>query len=124
MSKCKGIALAGILMLAWATPALAAKSVPLLVGGRTLGGPGTASLAPNATVTVYTDADGSADACATVVVSGSAAVRLSMVAGTTSTIDVPVGASGALCKDNLQRVDLICLGATNSCSAQWRVDNN
>ena len=124
MSKCKGIALAAILMLAWATPALAAKSVPLAAGGRTLAGPGTASLALNATATVYTDGAGSADACATVVVSGSAAVRLSMVAGSTSTIDVPVGASGALCKNNLERADLTCLGGTNSCSAQWRVDVN
>jgi len=123
MSKCKAIALAAMLALAAATPALAAKPLSLTPGGRTLAGPGQSALALNATATVYTDGAGSANTCATVANVGSSAVRLTMVGNTTTTLDVAVAASGALCQDSLERVDLTCLGPA-ACTAQWRVDNN
>jgi hypothetical protein len=123
MSKRSGITLAVLLMLAGATPALAAKPLGLTAGGRTLAGPGSIPIAVNATVTVYTDATGSADACATVANAGSSPVRLTLVGDASPTIDVAVSGSGALCEDGLERVDLTCLGP-GACSAQWRVDNN
>ena len=41
----------------------------------------------------------------------------------TVSIDLAVGASGALCRDATAQVDLICIGAS-TCTAQWRVDRD
>lgn len=97
----------------------------LAAGGRTLAGPGVTIVAANASATVYGDPSGNSDACVTVVNTGTAAVRLSMDdGGTPATIDVAVGDSGALCKDSTQQVDLICLGVSGSCRANWRLDRD
>ena len=95
-----------------------------MAGGNTLAGPGAASVALNATQTVYTDASGNSDACVTVVNAGGP-IRLSMVndAPNTVSIDLATGVSGALCRDATTQVDLVCLGGS-TCSAQWRVDRD
>ena len=124
--KANGIALLVALFLGMAGPATAAKSGGLSAGGRTLAGPGTTNLAVGATETVYTHAATNTDACATVVnASKASAVRMTLVgpAASTATFDVAAGASGSLCKDQLIRMDLTCLGG-DACSAQWRVDDN
>ena len=123
--KSNCMALLAALTLAIAAPAGAASAPALTAGGNTLAGPGTTNLGLNATVTVYTDASANADTCVTVVNAGKSPVRLSMLddAPSTTSIDLAIGASGALCRDNTERVDLVCLGA-NTCTAQWRVDRD
>jgi len=124
--KSNAIALVAALILGMAGPAVAAKSVPLTAGGRTLAGPGTTSLAGNATQTVYTHSTTNTDACGTLINgSKTTSMRLTLVgpAASTATWDVVPGGSGTLCKDGLVRMDLTCLGG-DSCSAQWRVDDN
>ncbi len=124
--KSNGIALVAALILGMAGPAVAASSVALTAGGRTLAGPGTANLGAGATATVYTHAATNTDACGTLVNSSkSSSVRLTLVgpASNTATFDVSPGGSGTLCKDGLVRMDLTCLGGT-ACSTQWRVDDN
>ena len=120
--KSNRIALAAALILAMAAPAVAATAPALVAGGNTLAGPGAASVALNATQTVYTDASANSDTCVTVV-NASGPIRLSMVndAPNTVSLDLASGTSGALCRDATTRVDLICIGG-NGCSAQWRVD--
>ena len=44
-------------------------------------------------------------------------------AASTATFDVAAGGTGSLCKDQLLRMDLTCLGGT-SCTTQWRVDRD
>jgi len=119
------IALAAALIFGTASPALAASAPALTAGGNTIGGPGTTNLGLNATATVYTDDSANADACVTVVNAGKSPVRLTIAndAPSTVSIDLAIGASGALCRDNTLRVDLVCLGAS-TCSAQWRVDRD
>ncbi len=121
------IALAVALALAVASPAAAAPSSSgLTTGGFTVAGPGTTSLAANVSGTVYTDASGNLDACTTVANSGRAAVRLTVTGnGGSSSIDVAVGGTGTLCRDQVTQVGLLCLGVgTTSCTAQWRVDRD
>ncbi len=124
--KSKSIALAAALILGMAGTAMAAKSGGLSAGGRTLAGPATSNLAAGATETVYTHAATNTDACGTVVnASKASAVRMTLVgpAASTAIFDVSAGGSGSLCKDQLIRMDLTCLGG-DSCSTQWRVDDN
>lgn len=124
--KSNGIALVAALILMGAGPAMAAKTAGMTAGGRTLAGPGTTNLAPGGSETVYTHAATNTDACATVVnASKASAVRMTLVgpAASTATFDVAAGGSGSLCKDQLIRMDLTCLGGA-ACSAQWRVDDN
>ncbi len=123
--KSNRIALITALLLVLAAPALAASAPALTAGGHTLAGPGTANLGLNGTTTVYTDASANADTCVTVVNGGKSAVRLSITndVPNVSSIDVAIGASGALCRDSTKQVDLICIG-TSTCSAQWRVDRD
>lgn len=123
--KSIGIALVAVLTLGMASSALAASAPALAAGGSTIAGPGTTNLGLNATVTVYTDTAAGADTCVTVVNGGKSPVRLSVVddAPSTNSIDLAIGASGALCRDNTERVDLVCLGAS-TCTAQWRVDRD
>jgi len=124
MMKSNRIALAAALILAMAAPAVAATSTGMTAGGHTLAGPGTTNVASNATATVYTDASANSDTCVTVIIAGSSPVRLAVVGFTPSTsIDVAVGSSAALCNDDTTAVNLTCLGP-NSCSAQWRVDRD
>ena len=122
--KSNRIALAAALILAMAAPAVAGTTAALVAAGNTLAGPGAASVALNATQTVYTDDAANSDACVTVVSSGGT-VRLSMVNDVPNTVslDLASGTSGALCRDALTRVDLICIGGTG-CGAQWRVDRD
>jgi hypothetical protein len=123
--KSNRIALLAALALAIAAPAGAASAPALTAGGNTLAGPGTTNLGLNATATVYTDDSNNSDTCVTVANTGKSPVRLTMVNDVPSTvsIDLAIGASGALCRDNTERVDLVCLGAS-TCSAQWRVDRD
>jgi len=123
MMKSNNFALAAALILGIAGPAVAATSGGMTAGGNTLAGPGTTNLGLNATATVYTDSSANSDTCVTVINIGKSAVRLSIVDSNPSTtsIDLAIGASNALCRDNTERVDLTCLGV-NTCSAQWRVD--
>ena len=122
--KSNGIALVAALILGMAGPALAAKSGGLTAGGRTLAGPATSNLAAGGTETVYTHAATNTDACGTVVNSSKAsAVRMTLVgpAASTATFDVAAGGTGSLCKPQLLRMDLTCLGG-DACATQWRVD--
>ncbi|MBM4335793.1 MAG: hypothetical protein FJ108_07770 [Deltaproteobacteria bacterium] len=113
--------LAVAVISALAAPALAASTAALAPGGRTLAGPGTASIAIAGTETVFSNGD--RDACATVVNSGRSTLQLSVTAGTTTAITIDAGDSAALCRLALEQVDLICTGTT-ACAAQWRVDDN
>lgn len=124
--KSKSMALVAALILGIAGSAVAAKSGGLAVGGRTLAGPATSNLGAGATQTVYTHAAQNTDACGTVVNGSKASsVRMTLVgpAASTETFDVAPGGSGSLCKDQLVRMDVTCLGG-DSCSTQWRVDRN
>ncbi len=119
------LALTSALSLAIASPTFAAPSAGLTIGGNTIAGPGTTSLAPDISATIYTNNAGNTDACTTVVNSGRGAVRVTMVGGGTGTIDVAAGATGAICRDDITEIDLTCLGvAPNSCRVQWRVDRD
>ncbi len=121
----KHLALAATLTLAIAAPAFAAPSASMAIGGNTIAGPGATSLAPGLGATIYTNDSGNTDACTTVVNGGKGAVRLTVVGNGSGTIDVAAGATGALCRDDVSEIDLLCLGvAPNSCSAQWRVDRD
>jgi len=120
MVKCNVLAATACLLLSSSALAGCAPA-GLAAGGRTLAGPGVTAVAANTPATVYGDPSGNSNTCVTVVNAGTAAVRLSLTdGGTPSTIDVPVGDSGALCKDSTQQVDLTCLAAM--CRANWRVD--
>ena len=123
--KSNHIALALALFFVSATPAFAASAPALSAGGHTLAGPGSVSLALNATQTVYTDTSSNADTCVTVVNSGKSTVRLSITndVPSTASIDVLAGGSAALCRDSTEQVDLLCIGPS-SCAAQWRLDRD
>jgi hypothetical protein len=125
--KSNRIALVAALILGAAGPALAGGSTGgLTAGGRTLAGPAPLTIGAGLTATVYTHASSNTDACATAVnTSKGSSVQIVLVgpASSTATVDVPAGGTGSLCKDQLLRMDLTCLG-TSSCTAQWRVDRN
>ncbi len=129
MKKSNGSALIAALILGMAGPALAgggSSGGGLTAGGRTLAGPATMSVGVGLTETVYTHAATNTDACGTVANSAKgSAVRMTLVgpAASTATFDVAPGGAGSLCKNQLIRMDLTCLG-TSACSAQWRVDRN
>ncbi len=122
--KIHGIALAAIGILAAAGPALAATSASLATGGRTLAGPGKSTIATGTTQTLYTHPAIDTDVCTTVINgSKSSPLRITLVddSANETFLDVAAGTTAALCEDNVTRMDVTCLGATN-CSAQWRVD--
>jgi len=123
--KMNGIALAAIGILATASPALAVTIASLTPGGRTLAGPGKNTVAVATTQTVYTHPGVDTDVCATVINSSkSGAVQITLVddSANETLLEVAAGTLGALCEDNVTRMDLTCLG-TSSCTAQWRVDS-
>ena len=123
----KSIALVTAMIVGVAGPAIAAPSASLTIGGRTIAGPGKTSIAASATEVVYTHAGQNTNACTTVINgSRSSAVRITLVAPAANlkTLDVAAGATGALCQDDVIRMDLTCLAADSACSAQWRVDDN
>jgi|JI10StandDraft_1071094.scaffolds.fasta_scaffold400823_3 hypothetical protein len=121
----KPLALAATLSLAIATPAFAAPSAGLAIGGNTIAGPGALSLAPGLSGIIYTNASGDTDACTTIVNGGRGAVRVTVTGSGSGTIDVAAAATGALCRDDVSEIELLCLGvAPNSCSVQWRVDRD
>lgn len=123
--KIETLALAAILSLALAAPALAAPSAGLAIGGNTIAGPGTTALASAISAIIYTNAAGDTDACTTVVNGGKGAVQLTVVGNGSGTIDVAAGRTAALCRDDVSEIELSCLGvAPNNCSAQWRVDRD
>lgn len=127
MKKTNRMAFATALaLLGTATGALAVTTAGLTPSGFTIGGPGTATLAASATTPVYTDASGNVDACTTVANTGRAAVRLTVTgSGGAGQLDVAVGNTSALCRDQVTLVELTCLGAgTATCTAQWRVDRD
>ncbi|MBY0401225.1 hypothetical protein K2X89_13080 [Myxococcota bacterium] len=120
-----GLAVACV--LSFASTAMATNSPSLPTGGRTLAGPGRATIAAGVTSTVYSQSAPNGDACTTVINGsrGSASVRITLVgpAASTVTFDVAAGATSSLCHDGVVRLDLTCLAET-TCSAQWRVDEN
>lgn len=119
------LTLASALSIAIASPALAAPSAGLTIGGNTIAGPGTTSIAADITATIYTNGAGNTDTCTTLVNSGRGAIRLIVVGTGSGTIDVAPAATGALCRDDTTQIDLTCLGVSPiSCSAQWRVDRD
>lgn len=123
----KSIALVTAMILGVAGPAIAAPSASLTTGGRTIAGPGKTSIAANATEIVYTHVGTNTPVCTTVINgSRSSAVRITLVApaANLANLDVAAGATGALCHDDVIRMDLTCLAADTACSAQWRVDDN
>jgi hypothetical protein len=129
VKKSNGIALVVALILGMAGPALAGGASTgggLTAGGRTLAGPAALSVGPGLTATVYTHAATNTNACGTVAASSKgSAVRMTLVglAASTATFDVAAGGAGSLCKDQLIRMDVTCLGTT-ACGTQWRVDRN
>jgi len=123
MGKGNWIALVTLLACTLAATALAAPPAGLTAGGRTIAGPGSLSLALNATDTIYTDGSGNTDLCGTVVNTGKESpVRLSLTGGGTVSIDVAAGHSGSLCRNSVTSATVLCLGPS-SCAAQWRLDN-
>ncbi len=128
MKKSNGIALVAALILGMSGPALAggSSSSGLGAGGRTLAGPAALTVGASLTVTVYTHAANQTNACGTVANSSKgSSVRMTLVgpAASTATFDVAAGGTASLCKDQLLRMDLTCLGGT-SCTMQWRVDRD
>jgi hypothetical protein len=81
------------------------------------------ALAPAAQERVFTDSAGTSNVCVTVVNSGKSQLTLTITGVTTPSADVAGGGTRALCVEDVQFVDLVCSGP-NSCSAQWRVDDN
>jgi len=116
--------LAAAILLAPAAPSLAAgKGLNLAAGGRTIAGPGAVSIAMGDTVRVHEDPTVNRDVCVTLVNAGSAQLTLTLTGDTTPTTTVNPGVSKALCVANVHYVDVSCTGV-NSCSAQWRVDQD
>lgn len=124
--KMKTLVLVAAVSVVAASPGLAAPAkTGLSIGGDTIAGPGSSTLAPAAVAVIYTNDQGDTDACTTVVNAGRGAVRLTMVGGGTGSIDLAAGTTAALCRDDVSEIELTCLGvAPNSCSAQWRVDRD
>jgi hypothetical protein len=119
------LALVSALSLAIASPAVAASTAGLTIGGNTIAGPGTTTLAPSLAATVYTNDAGNTDTCTTVFNIGRGAVRVTMTGNGAGTIDLDAGATGALCRNDTAQIEILCLGvAPNSCKAQWRVDRD
>ncbi len=124
--KTNGFALAAVWILATASPAMAGTHASLTTGGRTLAGPGKTNIAVGVTTTVYTHPAVDTDVCATVINSSrSSAVRITLVDDTfnVTLLELAAGLTGALCEDNVTRMDLTCLGVT-ACATSWRVDTN
>jgi hypothetical protein len=111
------------LLLGLSAPAAAASKASLVPGGRTVAGPGAVSLAPAVQERVFTDSTGASNVCVTVVNGGKSQLTLTITGATSPSADVAGGATRALCAEDVQFVDLACTGP-NSCSAQWRVDDN
>lgn len=127
MSKTIRMAAAGALaLLLGASPAMASSSAAgLTAGGFTIGGPGTTSLAAAAVQAVYTDASGNVDACVTISNTGRSAVRVDLTGSGNVTADVAAGATRALCTEEVELIELTCLGVgTANCTTQWRVDRD
>jgi hypothetical protein len=111
------------LVLGLSGPAVAASKASLAPGGRTVAGPGAVSLAPAAQERVFTDAAATSNVCVTLVNGGKSQLTLTITGATTPSADVAGGGTRALCAEDVQFVDVICSGP-NSCSGQWRVDDN
>lgn len=122
--KTNGIAPFAIGVLVAATSMSAAASTPLATGGRTLAGPGKTAITAGLTATVYTHPAINTDVCTTVSNdSKTSAVRITLVddSANETLLDLAAGRTGALCENEVTRMDLTCVGETN-CTAQWRID--
>lgn len=116
--------LAAALLLAPAAPVLAAAKGPNLVaGGRTLAGPGVVALAMGGSLRVHEDPTVNRDVCVTLANTGSSQLTLLLTGDTTPSVTVESGATRSMCVGNVHYVDVSCTGA-NSCSGQWRVDQD
>ncbi len=120
----KTLAVAALLSVTLAAPALAGPSSGLAIGGNTIAGPGTATIAADTGATVYLNPAADTDLCTTVANSGRASVRLTLTGDGTGSVDVAPGKSAALCRNDVTEIDIDCLSLENSCTAQWRADRD
>ena len=119
------IVLFAALALTAATPAAAGHSAALTTGGTTIGGPLSLTFVADGVMSVFSDPGGNSDACTTVLNTGRASVRISVTGNGNSSVDVPAGGSGALCREQVSLVDLTCLAvAPSNCAVQWRLDRD
>ena len=115
------IALALVLL---AAPAFAATKSTLSATNNTIAGPGSASVAPGGSETVFSN-PGASTACVTVVNTGKSPVGVDISGGNAATTSVAAGGTKGVCSDDLTGVDLTCDAEEKAdCTAQWRVDDN
>ena len=111
------------LLLLNAGPAMAAAKGGLAAGGRTVSGPGSFQLDMGAQVRIHEDPVANRDVCVTLVNTGSSQLTLALTGATNPTTTVNAGEQKALCVGNVEHADVSCTG-TNSCTGQWRVDQD
>ena len=126
MKKFHHLAVAVALALGAPSPALAAPSASgLATAGFTIAGPGATTLGTVEAQDIYVDDSGNSDACTTVSNVGKSSVRLSVTGNGSGFIDVAIGDTAALCREQVELVTLTCQGTgTSTCSVQWRVDRD
>ena len=114
--------LGATLSMGVAATALAGAPASLPAGGRTVGGPGVATIAASVTETVLSGGQ-AFDGCATVTNTGTAAVDLVLTGGGSATVNVPSRKTATLCRGSMQTTGITCLAVgTGTCSVSWRVD--
>ncbi len=117
--------LAAIFALGSAGSAHAAASGPSLsAGGNTLAGPGATSVSAGGTTEIFAHSGGGPpDVCVTVVNKGRVPVSFEITGATNPTALVPVAGSRGLCAEDVTAVEVVC-AEEQTCSVQWRVDDN
>ena len=123
----RNLILAGLL-LSWviAAPAGAQsvkKTVSLLPGGQTIGGPGAVKkLAPGASVQLLVGGS-SLQAGVTIVNTGKSGGQIEMQAPAFLATDVQAGRTKTLCRADVDTIEFRCFGSsTAACGLVWRVD--
>jgi hypothetical protein len=115
--------LVAALALGLAGSASAASKGTLTPTNNTVAGPGTTPIAASATERVFIHPSNGSDLCVTVTNTGKVPVDVSVTGASSPTGSVSVGATEAVCADDVTQVDLTCAQASD-CAAQWRVDSD
>ena len=114
------VALATLLVVGLAGPAIAAKGSDLTAGGKTIAGPGSTAIAVGDTVTIVDGLDNE-EICVTVVNRGKDQVRLDLIEAGATSVTVAAGTTATLCGQT-DSVDLVCTGDSKGCTVTWRAD--
>ena len=115
--------LVSALALGLAGSASAASKTTLTPTNNTVAGPGTTPIAASGTERIFLHPSNGSDLCVTVTNTGKVPVDVNVTGATSPTGSVSVGATEAVCADDVTQIDLVCT-QPNDCAAQWRVDSD